>query len=93
MISRRILLKTVASGLTLGFYVEPQFSLVSPNIIYGAVTGGNYRTISQYDFQTGAYLPLVDVMTFYLAAPIYVTAISALFLRANVTKSDGPTLA
>lgn len=31
-----------------------------------------------------AYLPLVDVMTFYLAAPIYVTAISALFLREGV---------
>ncbi len=31
-----------------------------------------------------AYLPLVDVMTFYLAAPIYVTAISALFLREAV---------
>lgn len=31
-----------------------------------------------------AYLPLVDVMTFYLAAPIYVTAISALFLREPV---------
>jgi drug/metabolite transporter (DMT)-like permease len=31
-----------------------------------------------------AYLPLVDVMTFYLAGPIYVTAISALFLREPV---------
>lgn len=31
-----------------------------------------------------ACLPLVDVMTFYLAAPIYVTAISALFLREPV---------
>ena len=31
-----------------------------------------------------AYLPLVDVMTFYLAAPIYVTAISALVLREPV---------
>lgn len=31
-----------------------------------------------------AYLPLADVMTFYLAAPIYVTAISALVLREQV---------
>jgi drug/metabolite transporter (DMT)-like permease len=31
-----------------------------------------------------AYLPLADVMTFYLAAPIYVTAISAVFLREQV---------
>jgi hypothetical protein len=50
-------------GLTLGFYVEPQFSLVNPNLIYGAVSGGNYRTISQYDFQTGAYLPLINLDT------------------------------
>jgi drug/metabolite transporter (DMT)-like permease len=31
-----------------------------------------------------AYLPLVDVMTFYMAAPIYVTAISAVVLREQV---------
>ena len=30
------------------------------------------------------YLSLADVMTFYLAAPIYVTAVSALFLREKV---------
>ena len=30
------------------------------------------------------YLSLADVMTFYLAAPIYVTAVSALFLREQV---------
>ncbi|MGI6245009.1 MAG: DMT family transporter [Pseudochelatococcus sp.] len=34
-----------------------------------------------------AYLPLADVMTFYLAGPIYVTAMSALFLGERV----GPT--
>ena len=50
-------------GLTLGFYVEPQFSLVNPNVIYGAVSGANNRTISQYDFQTGKYSPLVDLDT------------------------------
>jgi drug/metabolite transporter (DMT)-like permease len=31
-----------------------------------------------------AYLPLADVMTYYLAGPIYVTAISALVLREQV---------
>lgn len=31
-----------------------------------------------------AYLPLADVMTFYLAGPIYVTAMSALFLGERV---------
>jgi drug/metabolite transporter (DMT)-like permease len=30
------------------------------------------------------YLPLADTVTFYLAAPVYVTAISALFLRERV---------
>ena len=48
-------------GLTLGFYVEPQFSLVNPNVIYGAVSGGNNRTISQYDFQTDTYSPLLNL--------------------------------
>ena len=30
------------------------------------------------------YLPLADTVTFYLAAPIYVTALSALFLKEHV---------
>jgi S-adenosylmethionine uptake transporter len=30
------------------------------------------------------YLPLADAMTFYLAGPIYVTALSAIFLREQV---------
>jgi hypothetical protein len=50
-------------GLTLGFYVEPQFSLVNPNLIYGAVTGTNNRTIGQYDFSTGAYSTVVNLDT------------------------------
>ena len=32
-------------------------------------------------FLAVAYLPLADVMTFYLAGPIYVTALSAILLR------------
>ena len=31
-----------------------------------------------------SYLPLADTVTFYLAAPIYVTALSALFLKEQV---------
>jgi drug/metabolite transporter (DMT)-like permease len=31
-----------------------------------------------------AHLPLADTVTFYLAAPIYVTALSALFLKEHV---------
>src|SRR3954452_20695549 len=30
------------------------------------------------------YLPLADTVTFYLAAPIYVTALSAMFLKEHV---------
>ena len=30
------------------------------------------------------YLPLADTMTFYLAAPIYVTALSAILLKEQV---------
>jgi hypothetical protein len=50
-------------GLTLRFYVEPQFSLINPNVIYGVASGGNSRTIAQYDFSTGVYTPIVDLDT------------------------------
>jgi hypothetical protein len=49
-------------GFTLGFYVEPQFSILNPNIIYG-VTGSNSRTIEQFDFSTGAYTTILDLDT------------------------------
>jgi len=52
---------TENGGLTLGFYVEPQFSLVDPNVIYGVASGGNNRSLSQYDFQTGVYSPLLNL--------------------------------
>lgn len=35
-------------------------------------------------FVAVTYLPLADTVTFYLAAPIYVTALSAIFLREQV---------
>jgi drug/metabolite transporter (DMT)-like permease len=35
-------------------------------------------------FAATVYLPLADVITFYLAAPIFVTAMSAVFLREHV---------
>jgi hypothetical protein len=59
--SRMQAVGTGNGGMTLGFYVEPQFSLVNPNVIYGVVSGGNNRTLSQYDFQTGVYSPLLDL--------------------------------
>jgi hypothetical protein len=50
-------------GFTLGFYVEPQFSLVNPNVIYGAVSGSNNRTIAQYDFAAATYTTIVNLDT------------------------------
>jgi hypothetical protein len=49
-------------GFTLAFYVEPQFSLGKPNLIYG-VGGSNNRTISSYDFSTGSYTTIVNLDT------------------------------
>jgi hypothetical protein len=50
-------------GLTLAFYVEPQFSRLKSNIIYGVSSGGNNRTISQFDFKTGAYSVVLNLDT------------------------------
>ena len=50
-------------GLSLAFYVEPQFSLVNPDAIFGAVSFSNNRTIAQYDFSTGVYSTIVDLDT------------------------------
>ncbi|HEY7292710.1 MAG TPA: carbohydrate-binding protein [Vicinamibacterales bacterium] len=46
-------------GLTLNFYIEPQFSSADPNAIYGAMNTGNPRTVSKYDFASGTYAPIV----------------------------------
>src|SRR5262249_13179611 len=50
-------------GTTLQFYVEPHFSLVNPNVIYGAVSGVNNRTVGRYDFQSGIYTTILDLDT------------------------------
>ncbi|HUK33045.1 MAG TPA: hypothetical protein VLV86_03980 [Vicinamibacterales bacterium] len=49
-------------GLTLAFYVESQFSLVNPDVIYGG-GGSNNRTILSYSFSSGTYTPIVDLDT------------------------------
>jgi carbohydrate binding protein with CBM6 domain len=49
-------------GMTLGFYVEPHFSLIDPNLIYGA-GGYNARSIMTYDFRTGTYATILDLDT------------------------------
>ena len=50
-------------GLTLAFYVEPQFSTIYPNLIYGVQSGGDDRTIAQFDFNTGLYTTILDLDT------------------------------
>ena len=50
-------------GLTLAFYVEPQFSVVNANLIYGVLSGNNNRTIAQYAFDTGTYTTLLNLDT------------------------------
>jgi hypothetical protein len=48
-------------GLTLRFYIEPQFSYVNDSLIYGSVSGATLRTIDQYDFSSGKYTQLLDL--------------------------------
>jgi hypothetical protein len=62
-------------GLTLAFYVEPQFSLVTPDVIYGIASGGNNRTIKQYDFGTGVYTTILDLDTIVSGLTGYVGGI------------------
>jgi hypothetical protein len=52
-------------GLVLRFYIEPHFSYVSDQLIYGSVntTGSSLRTIEQFDFSTRKYTTLVDLDT------------------------------
>jgi drug/metabolite transporter (DMT)-like permease len=41
-------------------------------------------------FAAAVYLPLADIITFYLAAPIFVTVLSAFLLGEQVDISVGP---
>jgi hypothetical protein len=52
-------------GLTLSFYIEPQFSFLNDSIIYGSYSGsgGTLHTIDQYDFATSSYSRLLDLET------------------------------
>jgi putative Ig domain-containing protein len=52
-------------GMTLTFYIEPQFSYVSDSLIYGSYSGsgGNLHSIDQYDFATSSYSRLLDLET------------------------------
>ena len=50
---------------TLRFYIEPQFSYVDDDLIYGSLTapGASLRTIDQFNFDTGEYTRLLDLDT------------------------------
>jgi hypothetical protein len=50
-------------GLTLSFYIEPQFSYVTDSLIYGSYSGSGatLHTIDQYDFSTASYTRLLDL--------------------------------
>ena len=52
-------------GMTLSFYIEPQFSYVSDSIIYGSYngSGGNLHSIDQFDFSTSSYGRILDLET------------------------------
>ena len=54
---------TGEGGLVLQFFMEPQFSYVSDNLIYGGYSGSGatLRTVDQYDFNTGLYTRLLNL--------------------------------
>jgi hypothetical protein len=47
-------------GLTFAFYVEPQFSLNNPDLVYG-VGGSNNRTVSSFSLSTGQYTTIINL--------------------------------
>src|SRR5207245_326775 len=59
------------------FIAAPQPALQIVRIVLSALEVAMF-------FWAVSYLPLADTVTFYLAAPIYVTALSAIFLKEPV---------
>jgi hypothetical protein len=75
-------------GLVLKFYIEPTFSYVNENLIYGACNnpcsaGADVVTIVQYDFASGQYSTLLDLKT--LSANLAGTYVG------GIGGSSGPT--
>ncbi len=65
-VARRIQPSTTGDGgLVIRTAVEPQFSYVDDNIIYGSLNtpGSTLRTIDRYDFSTGVYSRVIDLDT------------------------------
>jgi hypothetical protein len=73
-------------GLILRFYLEPQFSYVDPNIVFGAFngSGSNLHTVNAFDFSTGDYSTLLDLET--VASP---SALQNTYINV-IASSSGP---
>jgi hypothetical protein len=73
-------------GLTLRFYLEPQFSYVDPNIIYGTQNGSgtNQHTVDAFDFSSGRYTTLLDLETLVPASVLKDTYVGV------IGSSSGP---
>lgn len=81
MTARRInRITTGDGGLTLKFVVEPQFSYVDENVIYGAYAGSP-RTIAEFNFATNLYTMLLNLETATAAVGTYV---------GGITSTSGP---
>lgn len=62
-VSRIQATSTGAGGLTIYSNAEPQFSFVSPNVLYGTVqdSSNDWPIIRQYNFATGSYTNLLNL--------------------------------
>ena len=73
-------------GLTLRFYLEPQFSYVDPDIVYGTenTSGSNLHGVDAFDFSTGRYTTLLDLETLVPASALKDTYVGV------IGSSSGP---
>ncbi|MGV6873898.1 DMT family transporter [Pseudochelatococcus sp. B33] len=81
-----LLIRSIAALAVLAPFILREgasfFNIVRPRVQIARALCGTAEVALFY--WAVAYLPLADVMTFYLASPIYVTAMSALFLGERV---------
>jgi hypothetical protein len=73
-------------GLTLKFYLEPQFSYADANIVYGTTntSGSNLHTVDAYDFSTGRYTTVLDLESIVPASTLKDTYVGV------IGSSSGP---
>jgi drug/metabolite transporter (DMT)-like permease len=82
-----VLIRSLAAALLLAPFLwlnapKKLFALERPGLQFARVVASTAEVVSFY-FAV-VYLPLADVMTYWLAAPIYVAAVSPLVLREPV---------